>query len=469
MRILTLREIAESVGAALCEAGHGSLTIERISTDSRAIRPGDLFWALPGARYDGHNFLEQAFAAGAKAAVVMAARVDAAGQSYERSARPILCVEDSIRALGQFAAWYRRACTATVIAVTGSVGKTSTREAIYAVLSRRSAGVRSLKNYNNEIGVPISLLELEPQHQFAVIELGASAPGEIARLTDIAGPQIGILTAIGAAHLQGFGSMQAVVRAKSELITGLGRQGTAILNADDLEVQAVGQAARCGVLWYGTQEDPYWLFAGANQITAVGETVSFRLDSGLTIRLAAPGRHQVYAALAAVAVARWMGMCDREIAAGLEEYRPAAMRCQVERLGRVTVINDAYNASPASMGAALEMLSTWPAAGRRVLVCGDMLELGRFGPDLHRQLGEQIARRPGISRCIAVGPLSAVAISAARRAGMSGELAVHCDSVDEAAMLLNQTVRDGDVVLIKASRAMQLERVLSGLRHRIAA
>jgi UDP-N-acetylmuramoyl-tripeptide--D-alanyl-D-alanine ligase len=469
MRKLTLAEIAASVNATPPLAADGSLTIDRVSTDSRAIRPGDLFWALPGARVDGHSFVNQAFAAGAAAAVVQVDRAPGATSIDGRPAKPTLRVPDTIRALGQFAAWYRRACSATVIAVTGSVGKTSTREAIFSVLSRNWFGVRSLKNYNNEIGVPLSLLELEPSHRFAVIELGASRTGEIAALAAIAGPQIGVLTTIGAAHLESFGSMDAIARAKSELICRLPPGGTAILNADDLQIQSIGQAAKCGVLWFGTQDDPHWLFASAKHITAVGEAVTFRLDSGQPVRIMAPGRHQVSAALAAVAVGRWMGMSEREIVAGLEAYRPATMRCQVERIGRVTVINDAYNASPTSMCAALDTLSSWPTTGRRILVCGDMLELGRFGVDLHRQLGEQIARRSAIGRCIAVGPLCATTVEAARRTGMSAETIMHCDSVGRAAELLARTAGDGDIVLIKASRAMQLENVLSGLRKRLAA
>jgi UDP-N-acetylmuramoyl-tripeptide--D-alanyl-D-alanine ligase len=337
------------------------------------------------------------------------------------------------------------------------------------VLSRRWSGVRSLKNFNNDVGVPLSLLELEPEHQFAVIELGASGPGEIARLTEIVAPRIGVLTAIGSAHLEGFGSVEGVMRAKAELIAGLGKNGIAVLNADDARVQMIGEATRRGVLWYGTRAGTYGLFAQAQNIETAGETTWFRLDGGRLIKLAAPGRHQVYAALAAVVVGRWMGMADREIAAGLENYRPAAMRCQVERLGGVTVINDAYNASPPSMWAAVEMLATWPTTGRRVLVCGDMLELGRYGPEMHRRLGDEIARRESINCCIAVGPLSAVVVDTARKAGKSAESIVHCESVERAAELLPQIIRAGDVVLLKASRAMQLERVIAGIQPRTAA
>jgi UDP-N-acetylmuramoyl-tripeptide--D-alanyl-D-alanine ligase len=465
MRTVTLAEIAASVDAASFDAANGSLTIDGVSTDSRTIRPGEIFWALPGDRHDGHDFVHQAVARGARAAVVQAGRARGIGVN----AAPLLCVDDTKWALGQFAAYYRRTCSATVIAVTGSVGKTSTREAIYSVLSRQWVGVRSMKNFNNDIGVPLSLLQLEPAHQFAVIELGASRAGEIARLTELAAPQFGVLTSIGATHLEGFGSIEGVARAKSELIVGLGARGIAILNADDLRIQVIGQSARRGVLWYGINEDPYWLIASAKKITAVGESVTFRLDGGLMVRLSVPGRHQVYAALAAVAVGRWMGMSDREIVAGLSTYRPASMRCQVERHGRVTVINDAYNASPPSMVVALEMLSTWPVTGRRVLVCGDMLELGRYGPELHRQLGEDIARRPAISRCVAVGPMCVLLVDAARRAGMSASQIVHCETIDEVSEILSRTICDGDVVLLKGSRAMQLDRAIIGIDSRLAA
>jgi UDP-N-acetylmuramoyl-tripeptide--D-alanyl-D-alanine ligase len=383
--------------------------------------------------------------------------------------RPLLYVDDTRLALGRFAASYRRSFNATVIAVTGSVGKTSTREAIFAVLSRRWPGVRSVKNFNNDIGLPLSLLQVEPMHRFAVVELGANRVGEIAYLSGIANPNIGVLTSIGSTHLEGFGSMEGVVRAKSELVRELRSPAVALLNADDARIQAIGQSARCGVLWYGMTEDPHWLFATAKRVTAVGECVTFRLDSGRPVRLSVPGRHQVYAALAAVAVGRWLGMSDHEISAGLDEYRPAAMRCQVERFGQVTVINDAYNASPPSMIAALEMLSSWPVQGRRVLVCGDMLELGEYGAELHKRLGEEIARRPAIAHCVAVGPLCAVTVEAARQAGMSESHIVHCESAAEASDLLGRMVGDGDVVLFKASRGMKLEQVLESLRERWAA
>jgi UDP-N-acetylmuramyl pentapeptide synthase len=205
-----------------------------------------------------------------------------------------------------------------------------------------------------------------------------------------------------------------------------------------------------------------------HEIEASGEAVSFRFDGGPRVTLNAAGRHQVYAALAAVAVGRLFGMADSEITTGLESYRPPPMRCQVERLGDVTVINDSYNASPQSMQAALDLLAGWPTAGRRVLACGDMKELGPQGPHLHRQLGEQIARRGRIDRCVAVGPLSEHAVREARAAGMDAEFVTHCESTQQAAGVLRRIVRRGDVVLVKASRAMRLEQMIEPLRERFA-
>ncbi len=487
MRRLTLAELASSVAADPLDGAACSLTTDRVTTDSRQVRPGDLFWALPGERFDGHEFVAEAFAAGAVAAVVC--RDFAWGEPSLNSTRPsplplsprgegrgvggegcvLLRVDDTRQALGRFAAWYRRSCRAKVIGVTGSVGKTSTREAIYAVLSQRYAGVRSLQNFNNEIGVPLSLLELGPEHEFAVIELGASGPDEIRQLAEIAQPQIGVITAVGAAHLDGFGSIEGVARAKAELVTALGRNGTAMLNADDFRVRTIGEAARCGVLWYGSNDGPLWLFARGHDFVAGGESSTFMCDGGRRIKLNVPGRHQMYAALAAVAVGRWFGLADRDIAAGLENFRTPAMRCQVERLGGVTWINDAYNASPLSMWAALDMLCEWPTSGRRVLVCGDMKELGPAGAEFHRRLGEEIACCHTVDFCVAVGPLSVEVAATARQCGMASESMVHCESIDKATDVLGQKLRAGDVVLVKASRAMQLERVLIGLRQPLAA
>ncbi len=463
---MTLAEIAASVGTAPLDPAAGSLTIDRVTTDSREVRPGDLFWALKGERCDGHDFVHAAFAAGATAAVV---RQGFCLTQLTGSSNPLVNVADTRHALGQFAAAYRRSCRAIVIAVTGSVGKTSTREAIYAALSRKWRGVRSDKNHNNDIGVPLSLLDIGPEHEFAVIELGASGPGEIARLAEIAAPQIGVLTTIGPAHLEGFGSIPVVAQAKAELVAALGTQGVAVLNQDDMRIRDIGEQAPCGVLWYGTRPGPLPQLVRADEIIAVGEGVLFRVDRGAQMKLRVSGRHQVYAALAAIAVGRWLGMADREIAAGLGNYRPAAMRCQVERLGGVTVINDAYNASPPSMWAAIDLLGTWPTRGRRVLVCGDMKELGAAAQEYHEQLGEEIARRRAIDLCIAVGPLSVHVVEAARQSGMTAATALYCKSVEQAADLLQRTVLDGDVVLLKASRAMQLEKILDGLDRRPAA
>ena len=199
-----------------------------------------------------------------------------------------------------------------------------------------------------------------------------------------------------------------------------------------------------------------------------GETVSLRFDGGRRVTLNAPGRHQVYAALAAVAVGRCLGMSDDEIAAGLESYRPPGMRCQVERLGEVTVINDAYNASPPSMWAAMDLLGSWQTKGRRVLVCGDMKELGPAEVHWHRRLGQEIAQRRWIDHCVAVGPLSVTVVEEARRSGMSADSISHCDSADQAAAALRQMLCDGDVVLVKGSRAMQLEETVQGLREWLA-
>jgi UDP-N-acetylmuramoyl-tripeptide--D-alanyl-D-alanine ligase len=454
---VTLAETAECVDATPIGPRAGTVSVSRITIDSRDVRTGDLFWAIVGERFDGHDFVPQALAAGATAAVVH--RDVAANGAMVR-------VVDTRTALGRFAAWYRQTCKATVVGVTGSVGKTSTREAIHAVLSQRRACVRSIKNFNNDIGVPLSLVEVGPRHEYAVIEMGASHVGEIARLAAIARPQIGVVTAVGEAHLEGFGSVESVAAAKAELVAALGNHGTAVLNADDERVRRIGQSAECRVVWFGTQPSPLRPFTRAVEIEQSVGSVSFRIEGGPRVTLSAPGRHQVYAALAAAAVGRIAGLADRDIVAGLERYRPVEMRCQVERLGAVTVINDAYNACPPSMQAALDVLHGWATRGRRVLVCGDMKELGPRGPHFHQQLGREIARRRSVDCLVAVGPLSASIAESARAAGMDPAAIVHCGSIDEAAGVISRTVRPGDLVLIKGSRAMQLEKTLDPLRER---
>ena len=453
MRRLKLREIAGVTGGRLVERGLDSRTINRISTDSREVRPGDLFWAIRGERYDGHTFVNESLSIGAVGAVVE--------RSFSGSG-PLLRVEDTRKALSLFARWYRKSQSATVIAVTGSVGKTSTREAIFAVLSKRWYGVQSPASFNNDIGVPISLLLLESKHDFAVIELGASGPGEIGRLAKITEPQVGVFTAITAAHLEGFGTVRRVASAKAELLHVLGTDGTAILNSDDPQLRAIGKNAKCKVVWFGTQSRSHVPDVMGHEIEARGPTVSFRCNGGPRASIAAAGRHQVYPALAAMAVGQVFGMNDMEIAGGFRTYRPPPMRCQIEQCGKITVINDTYNANPASVRAALDVLCNWPTDGRRLLVLGDMNELGTAGPRYHRSIGKEIVRRRVIDLCIAIGPLSRHTVVGASY-GNNRPILSHYTSVDDVGNRLWEILEPGDVVLFKASRAMKLEELVAGL------
>ena len=455
MWCMRLGQIAQRIAGIDLGPELAARRVVGISTDSRQIRPGELFWALAGLRTDGHRFVAHALAAGAAGAVV---RQDYRGQGA------LLRVADTGQALHQLAVEHRKACRATVIAVTGSVGKSSAREAIWAVLSQTMRGHRSPRNFNNHIGVPLSLLALEPEHEFAVIELGANHPGEIAQLASMARPQIGVLTAIGEAHLEGFGSLQRVTAAKAELIDCLPRSGTAVLNADDPRVRRVGAQAHCQVLWYGTRRH-----TGRQEIVGFAiqldrATVSFSIGHGTRVRLEAAGHHQVYAALAAVALGRLFGIDDWAIAQGLSHYRPPPMRCEVHQIGKLTVINDAYNSNPMSMQAALRLLCDWPASGRRVLVFGDMQELGADAWRLHRRLGRQIASCGKIDRCLGVGPLSRVAVEAARQAGMPERNLEFCSSANEAGWWLSGCLAPGDVALVKASRSIGLDKTVAVLQ-----
>jgi UDP-N-acetylmuramoyl-tripeptide--D-alanyl-D-alanine ligase len=426
---------------------------ERIETDSRKVRRGDVFWALSGRQFDGHDFLSEAVARGAALCIVEALKLG--GQRL-----PAVAVDDTLRALWDFGAWYRSTLDTLVVAVTGSVGKTTTRNMLCAALGARFQGVQSPQNYNNHIGVPLSLCLLHPQHEFAAIELAASRVGEIAQLAAIARPEIGVVTAIGPAHLDEFGTLDNIARAKGELLEALPDTGFAVINGDDEQVRGIAGRASCRVLTAGERASNDVV---ARRIEIDNDSLRFQVDrSRFTVHAA--GRHHLTAAVLTVAVAREVGMDDAEIAAGLQTFRPAAGRCQVLSIGDWTVIDDSYNASPRSMHAACELLRNWQGAHHRLLVTGDMLALGRDSTDYHREFGT-FAARSGVDRLVAVGAQAATVAGSAMQAGMDAGCLGACHDLETLAVLLDCWLEAGDVVLVKGSRGMQMERAVERLRQ----
>lgn len=427
-------------------------SIGRVRTDSRLVTPGDLFWALPGSSQNGHDFVGDALRRGAACCVIQEDRPPFEG-------RPRIIVRDSLVALADFARAYRRSRDAMVIGVTGSVGKTTTRSLLHSVLSSRFKGAQSPANFNNHVGVPLSLLDISPSDEFAVVEMGASAVGEIAHLAEIASPEAAIITAVAPAHLGKFGSLDAIEQAKGELVESIPEHGFTVLNGDDPRVRRMASRARCRTILIGEQPHndlrPDRVDVANDQLTLTIGGVPFRLN--------VIGRHHITAALASIAVAREIGLSETQIARGLESFQPAAGRCRPLTVGPWTIIDDTYNASPASMSAACELLKNWQGSGNRWLVLGDMLELGPDSANFHRQIG-QLAAASNIDGLIALGPHAADTIDAARAAGMqSGQLAI-CKDLATVLLHLDCWLTPGDVALIKGSRGMRMEQVIEQLK-----
>ncbi len=457
----TREELVQATGGRW--TGTPPASVEGVSTDTRTLPPGSLFVALRGERFDGHAFLPEAAAKGAVAAVV-----DERFDPTEGVPGPAgrLVVDDTLAALGAIARLHRRRFQLPVVGVTGSNGKTTTREMIAAILATRGRVLKTEGNLNNEVGVPLTLFGLDASHSAAVVEMGMSHPGEIARLAAIALPQVGVVTLAAPAHLEGLGTVDAVADAKAELYQGLPPGGIAIANADDARMLKRAQASGRRLITFSAAK-------GRRGDVVVLELVS-QGDDGLRFVLGVGNRelpvhipglvggHNAANAAAAAAAAIALGCTDREISRGLATVRPVGRRLRLENLpSGVTLLDDCYNANPASMSAALATLAGLAAPGRRaVAVLGDMLELGPFEAEAHRAVGAEAARS-GVKALASFGPRSRGAAEAARAAGLE---AFHTEEIDALVRWTKATLQPGDVLLVKGSRGMKLERLVEALR-----
>ncbi len=458
MNRFTLQDVKTVVGGELRglaqDASAAAVPLARVVIDSREITPGDVFWALPGQNCDGADYAPDAFSRGAAGVVV------SAHDLKPPRGRWLLVVDDPKQALWQLAEWQRERFSGRVIAVTGSAGKTTTRQMIDTVLASRFDGACSQRNFNNHLGVPLSMLQWEPRQAYAVLEMGASAVHEIALLAGLSRPQIGVITNIGDAHLGGFGSADEIANAKTELLRALPKDGLAVLNGDDARLRRLAGRSPAKIQWVGRGADNDLV---ATDINSADGQLSFTL-SATRFTIAVWGRHHLTCALAAVAVGREFGLSIAEIRDALAGFEPPPMRCQVLPLdGSRRLINDAYNASPTAMRAALELLGEVPTAGRRIVVCGDMRELGPDAPRLHRQLGDEVVTLSGADVLVACGEHAREVVDGATAAGMPRGSTIACHNTEEAGPRLAKLVGEGDVILLKGSRAMALEKLVAAL------
>jgi UDP-N-acetylmuramoyl-tripeptide--D-alanyl-D-alanine ligase len=469
MGLFTIEELREVISVRVL-AGEASpfakRRIRQVSTDSRSIKRGDLFVALRGEHFDGHDFVPAALAKGAVGAIVHDEYRRPHEEGPSGHSVPFLFgVRDPLFAYQQLAMHHRSRFSIPVVAVTGSNGKTTTKEMVAAVLGQRWRTLKTEGNLNNRIGVPQTLLRLTARHQAAVIEMGVDAQGQTTRLCELVKPTVGIITNIGPDHLEFFGSMEGSAQAKAELLDHLPADGTAILNADDPYFDYLAARARCRVVSFGLSEKAG--VRAAQILSDVRRGTGFQLmlpgrsrPTSVTIRV--HGLHNVTNALAAAAVGYALNLSGAVIAQGLGRFRAAAMRSQVILHHGVQIINDCYNANPASMKAAIRLLADWTPARERIAVLGDMLELGAEAHPLHREVG-RFAAAHRLSRLIACGALGREIAEGARQAGMADSAILEVSDASAAAESVRAIVRQGDVVLVKASRGMKLEQVVRGL------
>ncbi len=450
---LPLGRIVEITGG-MADETHREAIATGYSIDSRTLQPGDLFFAIRGEHFDGHDYVSAALERGAVGAVVLVSQAARFGDH-----RRIIAVSDTLEALQTLGRAARRMWNMTVIAITGSAGKTTTKESVARLLSVKYRVLKSEGNLNNHYGLPLQLLRLEPEHQLAVLELGMNHGGEISALAAICEPNVGVVTCVAPVHLGFFNSVADIARAKYELIQSLPATGTAVLNADDEYVSQFGRDFSGRVITFGVNHPAD---VRAEAIREMGlDGSEFDVVGGSArahARLPLIGRHNIYNALAAIAVALVGGLTLEEAASGIALLTPFDKRGQVLTVGGATVINDCYNSNPRALDFLVDALAGMAVSdgGRRIVVAGEMLELGAATEDLHRRSGVHMAGKK-IDIVLGVRGAARKIVDAAAEAGMRAEFV---DSPEQAGEWLSRQVRPGDIVLLKASRGVNLEQAL---------
>lgn len=450
MNPLSILQIAEHSGAKL-EQGDGKIVIERISTDSRTIKKGELFVALRGENFDGHKFIEATAKAGAAGAIV-----DLKWNGKVRAKFAIIRAEDTLLAYQNLAANYRKALSIKVLAITGSNGKTSTKDFAASVLGRKFRVTKTQGNFNNHVGLPRTILEATSKDEVAVWEIGMNHPGEVAPLARIAAPNAAIITNIGVAHIEFMGTREAIAKEKSALAEAVAAEGVVILNAGDPFSKGIAERAHAHVIFAGTKEGT----VRATDIQQSADGSEFTIIEGAhrcRAQLPVPGLHMVQNALLAVAAGRAFGLSLEEAAAGLASAPLTKARLQIKEINGVQFLDDSYNANPDSVKAALQTLVELDADGKKIAVLGEMRELGTETERGHEEVGEAAAAF-GIDHLIGIGEMGAIISRAAEKAGLEKSNVV--GSTSEAAELLLEIAAPGDLILIKGSRLARTEDVI---------
>jgi UDP-N-acetylmuramoyl-tripeptide--D-alanyl-D-alanine ligase len=425
--------------------------IRGIVHDTRQVQPGFLFVAIPGSRVDGHDLVGEAAARGAVAALVTRERLARVGRHL-----PCLVVDNTVKALGGVAAGYRRRLGLRVVGVTGSVGKTTVKEMIAGMLATTFPTARTQGNWNNDIGLPLSLLQVPEEARMAVLELGISHPGEMEPLCDIAGPDWGVISNVGPVHLEFFSSVEAIAREKGILFSSLPPAGTAVLGIDDPHYELLRSLAPCRVLSVSLKGGADYVLMASDESHGTNRVLEQASGEVFEFCMPVPGRHHLHNALLAMAVARGCGVKWESVAAGLAQYQAPPMRWQRLEAGGVVLINDAYNANPLSMRAAIRTFAETAVKGGRWLVLGDMRELGAGEVTEHEAVGQLIGSGDWRG-LVAVGRLGGHFADGAMAAGLDPARIVRCETAELVAGVLSGQVRPGDAVLFKASRGVHLE------------
>ncbi len=465
--MLTIEEIIKATGGKIL---HGSyaLPVSGISIDSRTIKDGELFVAIKGDVFDGHNFIDEAVKKGACGVIVQEGH-PVSGSMFQNGL--VISVHDTLPALQEIARYHRSKFTLPVIGITGSNGKTTTKEMLWSILSQKFPVLKTDGNLNNHIGVPLTLFRLNSSHQMAIIEMGISERGELTGLCQIAAPDAAVITNIGPTHLEKLGRIENVAEAKGEILKFITSDGSCILNRDDKFFDVFKAMSSGRIISFGMSSlaDVYIEYNETDVEDKSPGSIDFKLicPSGkININMHVIGLHNLYNAACAAAAAHAQGISLADIKAGLEKFTPVKMRSVVEKVGYTYVINDTYNANPASMVAAIDALKTFRKGKRRFAVIGDMLELGENTIIAHRDLGIYIAGA-GVDGLIAVGEFAGYVAEGAAEAGMNENMVRAFNDYPQTLEQIKEWIAEGDIILVKGSRGMRMERIVEGLKESI--